>query len=140
MQQIVWRTGQEDLHDAFAIRQAVFVQEQGFQQEFDEHEQQAWHLVIYEDGRAVATGRIYPQGPDGWKLGRIAVVADQRNRHLGRKLLAEMEQKARSLGGKVAYIGGQTRVFGFYQALGYTVCGPEYLDEGCPHLPLQKQL
>ena len=40
--------------EAAAIRQAVFVEEQGFQEEFDAIDRHALHLLLFADGRPVA--------------------------------------------------------------------------------------
>ena len=50
----------EELHeDAVRIRKEVFMDEQGFCNEFDEIDKIAFHAVLYEDDRAAATGRMY---------------------------------------------------------------------------------
>lgn len=46
--------------DARIIRQEVFVEEQGFHHEFDETDQTAWQLVLYENGHATgAAGSLH---------------------------------------------------------------------------------
>ncbi|MFR8530009.1 MAG: hypothetical protein ACLVDB_02110 [Anaeromassilibacillus sp.] len=45
--------GLEDNPEARRIRQAVFVDEQGFHNEFDEIDPEAWHVVLWEDGAAL---------------------------------------------------------------------------------------
>lgn len=45
--------------DARAIRQSVFVEEQGFEYEFDDIDETALHLVLYdENDNPCATGRL----------------------------------------------------------------------------------
>ena len=44
------------------IRQQVFVEEQGFQEEFDQIDQRARHLLLYQQGQPVATCRLYADG------------------------------------------------------------------------------
>ena len=43
--------------DARLIRQQVFVEEQGFVNEFDDIDAKAYHAVIYTGGYPIATGR-----------------------------------------------------------------------------------
>ena len=52
--------GTEDLEETFAIRREVFVEEQGIgeDEEFDEFDTQALHLIVYVDEQPAATGRI----------------------------------------------------------------------------------
>ena len=45
--------------DAARIRKEVFVEEQGFQKEFDEIDPIALHVVLYRDGEPAATGRLF---------------------------------------------------------------------------------
>ena len=45
--------------DAGLIRQAVFVEEQGFVNEFDDIDGYATHIVIYDEGIPAATGRVF---------------------------------------------------------------------------------
>ena len=49
--------------DAKAIRQSVFVEEQGFEYEFDDIDETALHLVLYdENDNPCATGRLFFDG------------------------------------------------------------------------------
>ena len=54
--------------DARDIRTRVFVEEQGFEHEFDEYENSSWCLVLYLDNIPIATGRGAPgiPGRSGW--------------------------------------------------------------------------
>ena len=55
-------------------------------------------LVLYEDGAPVACGGIKALGPDVGEIKRMFVVAGARGRGHGRRLLADLEDAARSLG------------------------------------------
>ena len=62
--------------EAAAIRQAVFVEEQGFQEEFDAIDRHALHLLLFADGQPVGTLRRLDRGfghgaamDDGWRTG-----------------------------------------------------------------------
>ena len=55
--------------DARIIRQEVFVEEQGFHHEFDETDQTAWQLVLYENGHAAGCCRLFTSdNPDVYIL------------------------------------------------------------------------
>ena len=43
--------------EAKAIREEVFVREQGFDEEFDEEDGKAIHALLFHDGEALAVGR-----------------------------------------------------------------------------------
>ena len=49
--------GLENAPEAERIRREVFMEEQGFSNEFDDIDKRAWHAVIFTDGKASATGR-----------------------------------------------------------------------------------
>lgn len=118
------------------LRIAIFVREQGVpvENEFDDYDLQVPHLVIFQDGEAVATGRNIPYGENTVKIGRIAVKKDKRGLGLGEKIVKELLRKAREDGAKKVCVGAQTHAVGFYEKCGFTLVGtPEYLEENIPH-------
>lgn len=127
--------------DAIYIRETVFIQEQGFENEYDETDNVAKHIVIYDEDKAIATCRLFwCQEEDSYHIGRIAVLKEYRGKGIGRIIMDEAEKLTRSLGGKTLRLGGQVHAAGFYDKIGYERCGEEYLDEGCPHIPFIKYL
>lgn len=65
--------GLENIPAAQAIRQKVFVEEQGFQLEFDGTDPIAWHAVLWLEQVPAATGRTFPSETEGvFTIGRIA--------------------------------------------------------------------
>ena len=126
--------------DAARIRMEVFVQEQGFSQEFDGQDDVSYHIVAYEGDTAVAVCRFVP-GEDGiCTVGRVAVDKDHRGRSLGAEILAEVERQAEAMGQKAVVLGAQVRAKGFYERQGYSAFGDEYMDEWCPHIMMRKVL
>ena len=70
--------------EARKLREDVFIHEQGFQNEFDETDQSAHHVVCWENDRAVGTCRFFPaEEPDTYYIGRMAVAKDHRHQQLG---------------------------------------------------------
>ena len=126
--------GNELLPDAHGIREDVFVREQGFHNEFDEIDPKAVHLLVLEGDTPVAAGRTFPDGTGKvWHLGRICVRKPWRGRHLGRLVMEGLEKAARERGAEKLVLSAQVQAKGFYEKLGYTAHGEEYLDEFCPH-------
>lgn len=66
--------------DAMNIRCNVFMSEQGYKNEFDEIDDRALHIVIYNNEKPVATCRIYRED-NTYILGRIAVDKSYRGFH-----------------------------------------------------------
>ena len=57
------------------IRTAVFMEEQGFREEFDELDGESVHLVLYCQGEPAAVARVYWDGEeDAHVIGRIAEI------------------------------------------------------------------
>lgn len=127
--------------DAKQIREEVFVEEQGFQQEFDETDSDAVHLVWYEAGEAAATCRYYAGDKEGiYWLGRLAVRKRFRSRHIGEKILSAAEGEIGRRGGTAIHLSSQVRAKEFYVKCGYHAIGEEYMDEYCPHIEMKKEL
>ncbi|KAF0092094.1 MAG: putative acyltransferase [Fusobacteria bacterium] len=128
--------------DLRSIRNKVFVDEQGFQDEFDNVylDQISVHLLVYIDGIAVATGRLFQKEPgsDVYMIGRVAVLPDYRNHHVGSLVLSILEEKAQEIGATSVELCSQCRVQGFYVKNGYKVIGDIYLDGDCPHIRMEK--
>ena len=117
-----------------AIREAVFVREQGFSHdgEFDAIDGTATHLLAFIGDAPVGTARLYIQDGEG-RIGRIAVLIDERRHGIGAALvragLAILAERGVSMVG----LSAQVAAIPFYRRLGFREDGPETLDEGVPH-------
>lgn len=128
--------------EAIDIRTAVFIEEQGFQQEFDEIDHTAYHLIIYENNNPIANGRLYKDTSkeNAYIIGRLAVIKTHRNKHLGAKLMMLLEAQAKKLQATKISLSAQCQAQKFYEKLGYIPQGEIYLDEHCPHIHMEKKL
>ncbi len=141
MERIKWaQQPDEAVKDAFAVRQEVFVEEQGFQEEFDATDESCWHLIWYQDGHPVACARLFSEEDGVWHVGRIAVRKSLRGTGLGSRVMAALEEKARQLGGQKIVLSAQCRAADFYRKQGYERTENEYLEEYCPHVEMFKTL
>jgi predicted GNAT family N-acyltransferase len=131
----------DELRAALALRHEVFVVEQRvpIEEEIDEHDETALHLVAVEDGRVVATCRVVMDGGTA-KLGRVAVAESARRRGLASRLLDEGERHARALGARRIALAAQTGALGLYERAGYTPYGERFMDAGIEHLMMEKAL
>jgi predicted GNAT family N-acyltransferase len=134
--------GLEKLPQAADIRREVFMEEQGFSNEFDDIDGWAVHLLVLDGEEPVATGRTFstPKEPGVWHIGRVAVRKPWRGKHLGSLVLQGLERAAADRGGERIVLSAQVQARGFYEKLGYQAHGPEYLDEHCPHVEMTKPL
>lgn len=123
------------------IRKAVFVDEQGFQHEFDEIDSIAVHLVLFDADNPIATCRFYwNENKQSYTIGRIAVIKDYRKKNFGKQILCEAEKQIQHLGGKTVCLSAQIRASGFYEKQGYYKVGDIFYDEYCPHVLMWKDL
>jgi predicted GNAT family N-acyltransferase len=125
---------------AFAIRRAVFVQEQGVAEalEFDECDAQARHLLALRDGEPVGTLRMrwLDRGRTA-KIERVAVLPAARGAKVGQALVEAALAAAKAWGAKVALLHAQTTVQGFYVQLGFVAFGPEFVEDGILHVAMR---
>ena len=134
-------TNQSDLERAFDIRKTIFVEEQGvpLEDEFDEHENFAQHVLVYYNSEPVGTGRIrFVNGVA--KLERICVLTSHRKCGLGKVIVETLEQIAREKGALKSILHGQTQAQHFYEKLGYYNASDEFMEAGIPHLLMVKNL
>ncbi|MCM1193046.1 MAG: GNAT family N-acetyltransferase [Butyrivibrio sp.] len=133
----------ENLPDcAMEIRRAVFVEEQGFQDEFDETDKEAVHFVVFdEDETPAATCRVFRnEERDGYILGRFAVMKKYRGKNVGSALVEEAERYVRLQGGKDIVLHAQCQAAGFYKKSGFTEFGDIEEEQGCPHVWMRKSV
>ena len=127
--------------DVRGIRQKVFMDEQGFQNEFDDIDSIATHIVMYnESNEPIATCRIFEgEEPGAYLLGRLAVLKEYRGCHIGSKMIEAAEKVITGKGGKSLSLHAQCRVRDFYMKSGFVEYGEEDEEEGCPHIWMKKQ-
>ena len=127
--------------DIKQIRIDVFINEQCFENEFDDIDKTAKFVLLSIDGKAVGTCRFFPSNIDGdAHIGRMAVRKLYRGQNLGSKITHAAENGIRRDGFKTCSLSAQVQARPFYESLGYVAEGEEYLDEGCPHILMRKQL
>lgn len=127
--------------EAHFIRQTVFVEEQGFEEEFDTIDDTAVHAVGFINGSPAATGRTFPAEENGaYYLGRLAVLKDFRKGGTGSKMLAFLENEAEKYGASKIILHAQIQAQPFYEKNGYIAEGEPFLDESTPHITMVKKL
>lgn len=128
--------------DAKAIREEVFMKEQGFVNEFDEDDNRLWTLVLYLDGVGISTARLRPLDPETFQIERVAVRKPYRGMKVGTYTMKFMMNKIISLGGRWAIVHAQEDKMDFYKKLGFHLNKEvePFLDEGVPHVEMSRFL
>ena len=127
--------------EACYIRETVFVEEQGFVDEFDKQDLNATHFVLFVDREPAAVCRVF--WDDTRKqhiLGRVAVVPQFRRMGLGTAIIRSAEEYVKEQGGNSLHLHAQCRITDFYESIGYDQYGNEDDDQGCPHIWMMKTL
>ena len=133
-----YRYGDEGLKDGFAIRDAVFVKEVGYtpEVEFDDTDRISEHLVVYEDGKAVANARLFPEG-DTLRFGRLCTYPEHRGKGYGTACVRECIRKAKELGAANMILAAMIGKVPFYESLGFSTYGDLFYEEEFPHMMMK---
>lgn len=136
---------EEKRDDAFDVRRAVFVEEQGVPEslEWDEYEETATHFVAYDEGQPVGAARFREYDLDGdrvCKVERVAVLEAARGEDWGRRLMESLEAEAGDASFDRFYLHAQTTARDFYEKLGYEQVGEEFLEADIPHVKMVKSV
>jgi predicted GNAT family N-acyltransferase len=129
-----------DREACFAIRIAVFVDEQGIpaDAELDGHEPTATHLLAFSGGRPVGTLRWRVVRPGAAKVERVAVLREARSLGVGRALLAEALRRVVATPAITeTVLHAQTRAQAFYRHFGFVVEGEPFHEDGIEHVRMR---
>ncbi|WKA56762.1 GNAT family N-acetyltransferase [Planococcus shixiaomingii] len=137
-------TSDENLRKAFAIREEVFVKEQGvpLEDEFDQFDTldgRCEHILVFYKNQAVGTGRVRFMEETG-KLERICILEPYRKFGLGKVIIKTLEEIAEERGASQVKLHGQTQAEGFYKKLGYRNSSNPFMEDGIPHVLMVKEL
>ena len=122
-----------------AVREAVFVQEQGVpvELEWDDLDPLCHHVIARDaEGQPIGTGRLTPEH----KIGRMAVLADWRGRGVGDALLLALIEQARKLDWHEVSLHAQVSAIGFYARHGFLPYGERFVEAGIDHQSMRRLL
>ncbi|WP_249384066.1 GNAT family N-acetyltransferase [Chitinivorax sp. B] len=131
------------LYAMMVLRQRVFIVEQDcVYLDADGADLQAHHLLAWSaDGILLAYARLLPPGVKfaDASFGRVVTAPEARGKGIGRLLLAQIMQVMDTLfPHQPITIGAQTYLKAFYGRVGFTAIGPEYLEDGLPHIDMRR--
>ena len=152
--------------DAALVRRVVFMDEQGYENEFDaiDEDQNCIHVTLYVDGELAGCSRVFPEelervadaeapvlpacdmdegvaAGEAYIMGRVAVLPAMRRRGLASAIVEASASCARDAGAKLIKLHAQEYVLPLYAKAGYTQIAPvDYEDEGQPHVWMAKRV
>ena len=132
---VSWQDNSEILTD---IRHRVFVDEQHvpIELEIDEHDPHAQHWLASLGDTPVGTVRLLNDG----HIGRMAVLADYRGKHIGRDMLDTVIASAKAQHLPLLRLAAQQHAIGFYRKAGFKIYGAPFMDAGIPHVSMELPL
>ena len=118
---------------AFEIRRKVFVEEQHVDQreEYDEHEEEARHYLLFADNKPAGTARWRLTG-NGIKLERFAVLPQYRNQGAGSALVRKVMEDV-IVFNKPVYLHSQAAAVNLYRRAGFEQDGELFYEANIPH-------
>ncbi|MEM8934563.1 MAG: GNAT family N-acetyltransferase, partial [Acidobacteriota bacterium] len=131
-----------DWQAAYAIRTAVFVEEQDcpVDEEFDAFDgldADCEHILgrAGDEPAATARWRVVDK-PEGRfaKLERFAILAEFRGGGAGRRLVGDVLDRARAAGHRRFLVHAQAHLQRFYESFGFAVVGEGFREAGIPHV------
>lgn len=130
-------------NDAFLVRRAVFVQEQGVPEDevFDRQDAGAIHVVGYVDSAAVAAARCVDEGGGRWRIGWVCTRSTARGTGAGTQVMSAALESIRGRGGREVVLSARDTAVRFYRNLGFRECGEvEELGSGVVLVPMRLPL
>jgi predicted GNAT family N-acyltransferase len=133
---IRWARDEREVSGAFALREAVFYGEQNvpLQDELDELDRDAQHLVALDpDGSVIGTLRLLSFGDEA-KIGRVAVAAAMRRQGIASRMLEIALARAREQGFRRVRLAAQVAAVALYEQAGFAVESDPFEEAGIPHV------
>lgn len=131
---------ESDMAAAYAIREAVFTAEQKIPAsvDLDGKDEKAVNILAWGDGKAVATGRLYPVNEQLGELARIAVLEKYRGAGIAKEIIMKLEVLAKEKGLKELILWPHERLNGFYSSLGFEFTSESQIVAGYPLIKMRK--
>ncbi|GAA5181406.1 GNAT family N-acetyltransferase [Rugosimonospora acidiphila] len=93
------------------------------------------HVWTGSDGLPTGYLRIMEEPDGSARIGRVCVAAPQRGTGLARRLMAAALER---VGDRACVLDAQSHLAGFYASLGFAPTGPEFVEDGIPHIPMRR--
>jgi len=93
------------------------------------------HVVMDDDDVVVGCARVLDEG-DTWRIGRVALHPTVRGRGLADQLIHTALQVCTD---RDVVLDAQSPLAPWYATFGFEVCGPEFLEDDIPHLPMVRR-
>ena len=131
-----------ELYEVLQLRSEVFVVEQNcVYQDIDGKDPKALHVIGVADGKIAAYARLFKAGDyfDDASIGRVVIGAGYRDNKWGHDMMSiAIEGIRQHFSEHRITISAQSYLKNFYAQHGFVQTGEEYLEDGIPHVRMQK--
>ena len=94
------------------------------------------HVVLEnDDGVVLGCARVLDEG-DEWRIGRVALHRTVRGQGWADRIMQAALQVCPD---RDVILDAQAPLARWYATFGFEVCGPEFLEDGIPHLPMVRR-
>ncbi|MEJ7794264.1 MAG: GNAT family N-acetyltransferase [Nocardioides sp.] len=124
-------------YDVWRLRQDVFVVEQDCPYpDLDGRDPEPGnrHVLLHEDQTLIGYARVLDDG-DEWRIGRVVLARAGRGRGLADVL---MHTALQVCPGRDVVLDAQSPLAAWYATHGFVADGPEFLEDGIPHVPMRR--
>lgn len=124
----------KEISKLLEVRKIVFIDEQNVppELEIDEYDKSATHFIVLGNDEIIGTARLVISDKIG-KIGRVCILKEFRNKGIGSKLMNKIIEYSKSIGLEYLSLESQVYAIPFYEKIGFTVEGKEFMDAGIPH-------
>lgn len=134
--------GSKEYKQMVDLRMHILRKPLGLSFSAEELEKEKNNLLIaaYEDDEMLGCCMLIQTDATTVQLRQMAVKAGLQGKGIGRVLMQFAENIARDRGNKKIMMHARKTATGFYEKLGYKICGEEFTELAIPHYNMEKEL
>jgi ribosomal protein S18 acetylase RimI-like enzyme len=134
--------GSREYQQMVQLRNEILRRPLGLQFTPEELEKEKEEILIgaFEEEKMLGCCMLIKQDPITVRLRQMAVLNNLQGKGIGRALMQFAENIARDRGFQKITMHARKTAVGFYEKLGYRVCGQEFEEVTIPHYVMEKLL
>jgi ribosomal protein S18 acetylase RimI-like enzyme len=134
--------GSREYQQMVQLRNDILRRPLGLQFTPEELEKEKEEILIgaFEEEKMLGCCMLIKQDPVSVRLRQMAVLNNLQGKGIGRALMQFAENIARDRGFQKITMHARKTAVGFYEKLGYRVCGMEFEEVTIPHYVMEKLL
>ena len=128
----------DELYEILKSRAEIFLLEQKIIcQDMDDYDKCSLHCFFFDGERVIACLRAFEKDAETVFMGRVLTLEHKKG--LGTKLINySIEEIKKHFNCSKICLHAQTQAVGFYEKMGFRVTSDEYLEEGVPHVNMER--